>query len=161
LDILGIEDVNHRHSRSLLPLLDGERNDHRDWAVYGYWGSSVNVTDGRYTYLRPCDESMDTACYSTEMMNALGWFVPREPKFDAESGQFLPYTESPVWRFEVPATDRHDDPMLFDTDADPEQAEDLHGENHQAEERLRSLLIDALDELEAPNRQYDRLGLRQ
>jgi arylsulfatase A-like enzyme len=159
LDIMGIEDVNHRHSRSLLPVLEDEQNNHREWAMYGYWGSSVNVTDGRYTYLHPCNESIDAACYSTEMMNALGRFVPREPKFDAESGQYLPYTDSPVWRFEAPATDRHDDPMLFDTEADPKQEDDLVGEDHPAEERLRSLLVDALDELEAPNRQYERLGL--
>lgn len=159
LDVMGIEAANHRHSQSLFPLLAGETSTHRDWAIYGYWGSSVNVTDGRYTYLCPCDESVDVSCYSTEMMNALGWFVPREPKLDAESGTFLPYTESPVWRFAAPATGRHDEPLLFDTERDPEQERNLLGTNHPAEERLEARLIDALDTLDAPSWQYDRLEI--
>jgi len=158
LDELGVE-AEHRHSRSLSPLLHGECDDHRDWAIYGYWGSSVNVTDGEYTYLHPCDESVDAECYSTEMMNALGWFQPRDPQFDAEAGDFLPYTESPVWRWETYATGRHDDPMLFDSATDPEQDNDLVGENREAEERMRSLLVDALEHLDAPESQYERLGL--
>ena len=159
LDALEIADAEHRHSQSLLPLVNGARDGHRDWALYGYWGSSVNITDGRYTYFHPCDETIDATCYSTEMMNPLGWFVPREPKFDAESGQFLPYTDSPVWRFTAPSVSRHDAPMLFDTAADPEQREDIAGGNEDAETRLRSLLRDALDSFEAPAEQYDRLSL--
>ncbi|MEF8853835.1 MAG: sulfatase-like hydrolase/transferase, partial [Haloarculaceae archaeon] len=143
LDELGV-DADHRHSRSLSPLLHGERDSHRDWAIYGYWGSSVNVTDGEYTYLRPCDESVDAECYSTEMMNALGWFQPREPEYDAEAGDFLPYTESPVWRWETYATGRHDDPMLFDVTDDPEQERDLAGADGPEEDRMRALLVEAM-----------------
>ena len=146
-------------ARSLSPLLHGERDGHRDRAIYGYWGSSVNVTDGEYTYLHPCDGSVDAACHSTEMMNALGPFQPREPEFDAEAGEFLPYTESPVWRWSTYATGRHDDPMLFDVSADPEQETDLAGEGREEEDRMRSLLVDALDHLDAPASQYERLGL--
>ena len=159
LDGLGNEDADRRHSRSLLPLLAGEREAHRDWALYGYWGSSVNVTDGRYTYFHPCDESIDAFCHSTEMMNALGQFQPREPKYDAEAGEFLPYTDSPSWRFAAPAHGRHDEPMLFDTAADPGQEENLAGEGSAAEERMRSLLVESLDALEAPEGQFERLGL--
>lgn len=54
LGAVGIEDVDRRHSQSLMLLLDGETDEHRDWALYGYWGTSVNVTDGQYTYLHPC-----------------------------------------------------------------------------------------------------------
>ena len=158
LDELGVE-ADHRHSRSLSPLLHGEHDEHRDRAIYGYWGSSVNVTDGEYTYLHPCDESVDAACHSTEMMNALGPFQPREPEFDAEAGEFLPYTESPVWRWSTHATGRHDDPMLFDVSADLEQEDDLAGEGREEEDRMRSLLVDALDHLDAPASQYERLGL--
>jgi arylsulfatase A-like enzyme len=161
LDGIGNEDADRRHSRSLRPLLTGERetDDHRDWALYGYWGSSVNVTDGEYTYLRPCEASVDVDCYSTEMMNALGWFTPREPKHDAEAGEFLPYTESPVWRFSAAATDRHDEPMLFDVASDSGQEENLAGEGHEEEARMRGLLADALRTLDAPDQQFERLGL--
>ena len=118
LDELGVE-ADHRHSRSLSPLLHDERDEHRDRAIYGYWGSSVNVTDG----------------------------------------EFLPYTESPVWCWSTYATGRHDDPMLFDVSADPEQEDDLAGEGREEEDRMRSLLVDALDFLDAPASQYERLAL--
>ncbi len=148
----------HTHSNSLHPLLTGEREDHRDWALYGYWGSSVNVTDGRYTYFRPTDPDMPVECYSTEMMNPHRWFHPPSPKPDAEPAS-VPYAEAPVWRFEAPPLGRHDDPMLFDTGSDPTQEDDLAGEGHEMEERLRGLLGEGLDELDAPESVTERLGL--
>lgn len=93
------------------------------------------------------------------MMNALGRFTPREPKYDAGAGAVLTYTESPVWRFEASATDRHDEPLPFDVTSDPGQEIDLAGEGRDAEKRVRSLLVDALTELEAPDKQFERLGL--
>jgi hypothetical protein len=93
------------------------------------------------------------------MMNALGWFVPRDPKFDAEADDFLPYTDSPVWGYDAPAAGRHDDPRLFDVTEDPEQKDDLAVENHPAEDRMRSLLVDALETLDAPDQQFECLRL--
>ncbi|MFB6227203.1 MAG: sulfatase-like hydrolase/transferase [Halobacteriales archaeon] len=145
------------HGRSLLPVLAGDTDEHRDWALYGYWGSTVNVTDGQYTYFRPSHG--DTAhCYSTEMMNVHRWFQPRDPEFDAEVGE-LPYTDAPVWRWEAPASTRNGGPRLYDTGADPRQKDNLAGENSAAEDRLCGLMIEALDELAAPDHLYDRLDL--
>lgn len=160
--ILGAIDApvpDHVHSQSLLPVLHGERDVHRDWALYGYWGSSVNITDGQYTYFRPCDDTVDAFCHSTSMMNPRGNFHPIDPKPDAESGEFLSFTDCPVWRFTGPSYERHDAPMLFDTDANPEQHLDLGGDGQPAEARMRELLVTALDELAVPENQYRRLGL--
>jgi arylsulfatase A-like enzyme len=161
-DLLGLgESVDPRHSRSLGPILDGERDgaDHREWALYGYWGSSVNVTDGEYTYLHPCDEDVDAHCYSTEMMKPYGWFTPRTHRSDAEPAR-LPYADGPVWEYTAASHSRQADPMLFAVD-DFAQETDLADVDGYAGEidRMRSLLVDALDELEAPDDQYDRLGL--
>jgi arylsulfatase A-like enzyme len=150
------------HSQSFLPLLEGEADEHRDWALYGYWGSSINVTDGRYTYLRPCDPEVETDCYSTTMMNARQFSVPNRPKTDAEAGDFLPYTDSPVWRFSAPSIRQNEEPLLFDTADDPEQRSNLAGDAGDASgeaDRMRDLLVDALDALDAPEKQYARLGL--
>jgi arylsulfatase A-like enzyme len=160
LDLLGVEtpDGAGPHSRSLVPLLEGATDAHRDWALYGYWGSSVNVTDGTYTYLHPCDADRPAETYSTTMMNPYPrQFRDPEPKRDAEPAG-LPYTDTPVWRFETPAHSRQDDPMLFDVSADPDQLNDLVGDSSE-EERMRGLLVTGLDALEAPEEQYRRLGL--
>ncbi|MFC6723588.1 sulfatase [Halobium palmae] len=159
LDALDIKDADPVHGQSLTPLLHGETTEHRDYALYGYWGSSVNVTDGEYTYLRACDESVESYCHSTTMMNPHAWFTPVRPKEDAESGQFLPYTDTPVWRYSAPSYPRNEEMMLFDSDADPWQQNDLVDEDPDAHERMRRLLGDALADLNAPLVQYDRLGL--
>ncbi|MFB6129801.1 MAG: sulfatase-like hydrolase/transferase [Salinigranum sp.] len=159
LEALGAEVPPETHSRSLLPLLRGERDTHREWALYGYWGSSVNVTDGRYTYLHPCEESVDALCHSTSMMNPHSWFTPPSPEPNAETGRFLPYTDTPVWRYAAPSYSRQEEPMLFDVREDPTQENDLAGEGTGAETRLRGLLVDAMASLEAPAQQYERLGL--
>ncbi|MFB6174059.1 MAG: sulfatase-like hydrolase/transferase [Halobacteriales archaeon] len=156
LDALGIEG-ERRHSRSLLPLVTGDAGKHRDWALYGYWGSSVNVTDGRYTYLHPCEESVEAYCHSASMMSPHSWFTTPEPR-DAESGTFLPYADSPVWRYPAPSVSRHDEPLLYDVATDPWQEEDIAGTTDE-EGRMRDLLVRAMDELDAPEHQSRRLGL--
>jgi arylsulfatase A-like enzyme len=161
LDLLEVPQPEHTtdHSRSLTPLLRGDTDSHRDWALYGYWGSSVNVTDGRYTYMHPCDPYVPARCHSTTMMSPYGWFTPDEPQTDAESGQFLPYTDSPVWRYEAPSHSRHEDPRLFDVTEDPDQQRDVADERPAACERMERTLVEALDALAAPEQQYERLGI--
>ncbi|PSP76190.1 sulfatase [Halobacteriales archaeon QS_1_68_20] len=159
LELLGVDVPEGTHGRSLVPLLAGA-DDHRDWALYGYWGSSVNVTDGRYTYLRPTDPEAPSYCYSTTMMNPRRHFTPLTPKTDADAGSFLPYTDAPVWRYRAHSYEQNGAPLLFDTEDDPGQATNLaetEGERHDA---MRSLLVEALDALDAPNWQYERLELR-
>ncbi len=159
LETLDANVPEHVHSKSLLPLLDGETDDHREWALYGQWGASVNVTDGRYTYHHPCDDTQPTNCYSTSMMNARGPFVPTEPKHDAVAGQFLPYTDSPVWKFAGPSLAQLDVALLFDTLEDPTQERNLAEANTSQTERMQTLLKDAMKKMDAPDEQYDRLCL--
>ena len=159
LEGLGLADADTRHSKSLLPLVRGDADSVRDYALYGFWGSSINVTDGQYTYHRPCLDDEPVACYSTAMMNPYGWFVPDKPQFDAESGQFLPYSDSPVWRYEAPPYSRQESPLLFDTTVDPEQETNLCGTADATVRRMEELLERGLGDLAAPNAQYSRYGL--
>ncbi|WP_224337738.1 sulfatase-like hydrolase/transferase [Haloprofundus halobius] len=158
LDAFGAEEAAGPHSRSLLPLLDGDVDAVREWALYGYWGSSVNITDGEFTYLHPCDDDVDSYCHSTQMMNPHSWFTPPKPQPDAESGEFLPYADAPVWRYAAPSYSRHDAPLLFDTRSDPWQEENVADDDVESD-RMRDLLVTALNELDAPAHQYDRLAL--
>lgn len=159
VEALGSDPRENNHSQSLLPLLRGETETHRDWALYGWWGSSINVTDGKYTYMLPCREDVPVECYSTSQMDAWGWMTPMTPKKDAEGGQFLPYTDTPVWRYSAPPDLSMEEPMLFDVENDPRQDENLIGQAPTVEDRMRSLLHDVLQELEAPESQYERYEL--
>jgi hypothetical protein len=161
LDAIGAEIPPHVHSRSLMPVIRGETNHHRDWAIYGYWGSSVNVTDGKYTYFQPCDPEQPAEAFSTMMlqMDPWDWFQPPQSHPDATCGQFLPYTDSMVWRYGKRPVVRHEQPMLYNVTDDPNQERDLAGQDDPNEARMRALLTSALTEMQAPQSQLDRLGL--
>lgn len=159
LEMLGVTPPATTHSRSLVPLLAGAATRHRDWALYGYWGSTVNVTDGTHTYLQPCRSDRPVFCYSTMMMRPYGWFTPPVAQMEAEAGRFLPYTDTPVWRYPAPSMSRHDQPLLYNVERDPGQRDNIAGREPAIAARLRDLLITALRELQAPVEQYDRLGL--
>lgn len=159
LEALGAEVPANTHSRSLLPLLIGATERHRDWALYGYWGSTVNVTDGTHTYLHPCRDEVEATCYSTMMINPHRWFMPLQVQRDAEAGRWLPYSDSPVWRYSAPSYTRHAEPLLFDIEQDPWQRTNLAGNGMANERHMRELLVEAMRHLHAPEEQYARLGL--
>jgi arylsulfatase A-like enzyme len=157
------------HSRSLLPLLRSETVTHRDWALYGYFGRSTAVTDGRYTLMRapkPLDEA-PLYTYSTHMISQ-GPFGPPPARRDVESGRFLPYTDMPGWRyttidggpayFRIPSSYERQD-LLFDLSVDPDQNLDLVATAGPALDRMTALLRRSFDELHAPDEQYQRLRL--
>ncbi|MFB6150740.1 MAG: sulfatase-like hydrolase/transferase [Haloarculaceae archaeon] len=151
LESLGAEVPDATHSRSLLPLVAGDADDHREYALYGYFGADACITDGRYTYFQPGDPDATVNVYSTMHMAGKDG--------DAEVAS-LPYTDDAVWRYPAGTGSRQaTEPMLFDTDADPEQTENLADDRPGEVERMRGLLADALTDLEAPDEQFDRLGL--
>ncbi|SIR74775.1 Arylsulfatase A [Haladaptatus litoreus] len=159
LDAFDVDIPVQTHSRNLLPLLMDETDHHRDWALYGYWGASVNVTDGTYTYHHPCNADIPTDCYSTSMMNSRSWFTPVTPKRDADVGSYLPYTESPVWRYAGKSYEQHTRPLLYNVQNDSRQQTNLAGDSIQVETEMRELLHKAMAELGAPKSQYHRLGI--
>lgn len=161
LEALGAEPTPGVHSRSLMPLITGGETTHREWTIYGYWGSSINISDGTYTYFQPCDRDRPAESHSTMMLQMApwDWFQPPVPHMDAEAGRFLPYTESPVWRYTMPSQWRHDAPMLFNVADDPGQEHDLAGSGDPNEARMKALLTEALRSMQAPQSQFERLGL--
>ena len=52
LDFFGLDVPKTVRGESLLPLINGSQDKIRDWALFGMFGLTVNITDGRYTYLR-------------------------------------------------------------------------------------------------------------
>jgi arylsulfatase A-like enzyme len=158
LEGMGVGPPEETHSRSLLKLVRGTETDHRDYVLYGYWGTSVNVTDGEYTYHRPPEPGSETICHSTTMINPHSWFTPREIRSGVDAGEYLPYTESSVWRYPADSWFQHREERLYNVETDPRQTDDLAGEDAEATDRMRSLLRQGLEEYEAPDTQYSRLG---
>jgi arylsulfatase A-like enzyme len=162
-EALGLPEAGAPHSRSLLPLVRGEVDRHRDVVLYGWYGGAVNATDGRFTYFRPPRSDLPIWCYSTRFLGTdppVSWFRRPPVRPDADVGRFLPYVDAPVWRYPGGIWIRPERPMLFDVDADPDQLNDLAGRGDPNEERLRSLLIEELHALRAPEEHLERLELQ-
>jgi arylsulfatase A-like enzyme len=154
----GVED-HGPHGRSLLPLLREDAETIRERALYGIWGSDVNVTDGEYTYHRQCKEDAPAYQHSTMMLNPYGVFQPPEPATDAEAGTFLPYADAPVWRYEGMSNSRQNGALLFDAASDERQRNDLVDTESDIEREMQEALRDAMTSLDAPAREYERLTL--
>ncbi len=161
IDAMGGSIEQPTHSRSLVPLLLGQADRVRDWALYGYFGRTLNVTDGRYTYHLAADQDKPLNLYSTMFMNPEDWFSPVQIPENPEAGRFLPYTDSAVWQYPVRVGVRNHETLLFDTEQDPWQDDNLAGRESPMERRMRGLLQVALGELQAPTELYARFGLEE
>ena len=79
----------------------------------------------------------------------------------ATLGHFLPWTEYPVIRANatVPTSDEWSETLLFDIESDYAQQENLAGS--EVEARYEQLLIEAMQAVDSPAEQYERLGLAE
>ena len=163
------------HGRDLTPALQGTAKALHEGVLYGYFGKSVNYTDGRYTYFRAASSPENRPLYIyTAMPTTLrqyygvGCIAPE----DYERIQFghLAYTSYPVYRFPADIVDfrnpsqdyrrrsRYNETnCLYDLSADYTQKHPL--EDPQAERLCVDGLRRCMEECQAPAEQFQRLGL--
>jgi hypothetical protein len=173
-DAFGVEAEHRTHGRSLVPLLTGAADSVRDWAIGGVYGNWVQVTDGRRKYARaPVDANMPLSMWSNRwstmpIHGALERFrVFPNPDHRAVL-DYMPGSDVPVIRQPFEAGDplpfwaggarnvgRH---HLYDLGVDPDEEENRLGETVMEAEMI-DLLRSALDDVEAPDEQFARLGL--
>lgn len=170
LDIFGASAPPEVCGRSLLPVL---RDDTpvREAALFGQFGGAVNVTDGRYAYMRyPEGAEADTQLHHYTLMpvHMRSFFEPKELAGAELVGPFGYTKGMPVLKLplvaDAAANMIHRYPLLeaktalYDLSVDPGQ---LHPIDDLAEEaRLQLLLRKLMAEHEAPEEAYRRLGLR-
>jgi arylsulfatase A-like enzyme len=159
------------HGRSLVPLLDRTTDEVRDWAIGGVYGNWVQVTDGRRKYARGAVESnfplsMWSNRWSTMPVPGLEDAVRLPPPDRRARLDFMPGSDVPVIRQPFEEGDRLpfwvgrgavDSHFLFDLDRDPDEEENLTGSAVESE--MVELLRVALEEVAAPDEQFERLGI--
>ena len=136
------------HGRSLMPLIEGKTNKHREAVVYGTFGCGATVTNADYTYC--CGSNGGQLNHYSALM--------LHPSSDAQSGMFIPGVNCPVWRMPINNTFVSGN-LMFDRHEDPEQNHDICKEKPQAEKYMRQILVDLIKEEGAPPEQFTRLGL--
>ena len=133
--------------------------------LYGLHGAHVNVTDGRYTYMRAPVSGENAPLYNythmpTHMRHTFGVAEMQKLEELAEPFTFTKGCRTmkiPAGRSGSKAFDFGT--LLFDLENDPGQERPL--DDPETEERMIRLLVSLMKHNDAPLEQYERLGLPQ
>jgi arylsulfatase A-like enzyme len=162
LDYFNVSVPDGIHGESWRNALEADAPLERQAALYGWFGQSVNLTDGHFTYFRaPVREDNQPLFryFLSPGTFSLRDICPHDFYKDADLGRHLTYTDYPVIRARVdrPRSPEWGSTMLFDIDNDYGQTLNLAGTT--IEGHFQSLLANGLAEVNAPEPQYARLGL--
>ena len=135
----------------------------RDAILFGYHGGAVNMTDGRYVYMRAAAGD-NTPLYEYTLMpthmasqfgvdELLRW--EQAPPFSFTKG--VPLMKIPGRGAHISKTVHEQGHLLYDLAADPNQANPL--DDPALEARLSAQMIALMQANDAPVEQYARLGL--
>lgn len=162
--ILDFFDIPVPDSMEGVPLMETLSNDQevRDAAIFGLHGGHVNITDGRYVYMRGAEHADNKPLFNyTVMPTHLGEFFSMEELsqatlhdgFDFTKGCKLLRTASPgtVMRKDLTVS------RLYDLETDYEQRNPII--DMAVEHRLCNEMVKLMRQNDAPPEQYERLGL--
>ncbi|MGI5471729.1 sulfatase [Streptomyces sp. CA-132043] len=160
LEFFGVERTPDMQGRALAGTV-AQDTPVRRAGLFGVFGGHVNVTDGRYVYMRACKDPTNQPLYEHTLMptHMNTRFSPAELA-DAVLAPPLPFTKgAPVLRLPGFAVGNPYTfgTLLFDLQTDPEQQRPLV--DAELELRMATLLTEALREGDAPADQFERLGL--
>lgn len=161
----------HMLGQPLEPVLQSDAAIH-EAVLYGYHGMHVNVTDGRYTYMRAAQTPDNGPLYQYTLMP---WHIAK-PMAKEEIKQAMPTLyagfdfNDHVPMLKIPVDERYDKKryyrysdhmnygtLLFERQEDPYQENPLSNEG--VEKRMCALMVALMQYNEAPEEQYFRLGL--
>jgi arylsulfatase A-like enzyme len=170
-DVFGVEPGHRTHGRSLVPVIEGRADSVREWLLSGIYGRYVHVVDRerKYARARVKRENLPLSMWSNRWSTMPVHAMPqiRLPKPDRRATlDFMPGSDVPVIRQRFQPGDmlpywasggRAGDHMLFDVDGDPGEENNRVGSPD--EKRAIDLLRAAIEEIEAPREQFERLGI--
>jgi len=155
--------VSHAiHGKSLLDIARDRAAAKHDSAIFGWYGKTVNVTDGEHVYFRGPASRDNCPLYHYFLMPTEYHHRMKPDRLkDAELGHFLPHLDIPVLRVPgIPEFGIHDEiysNRCFNLRDDHRQSHDLCGTP--VEEQMVKTLVDAMRQADSPTEQFQRLGL--
>lgn len=164
LSFFGIEPTHDMQGCDLTPTIR-EDKPVRKYALFGMFGAQVNITDGRYVYMREANEDNMPLYNYTLMPTHMRTFFSAEELRTMEYHAGFSFTKNiPVMKI-VSREDTSGDTtlkcrrgnLLFDLQTDPRQCHPIHDEA--LEEVMIKQMIYLMRENEAPAEQFERLGL--
>ncbi len=169
VDVFGLTSIEHRtHGESLVPLIEGSATSIRDYVLAGVWGREVHMIDDRVKYARaPAAANAPISVWSNRWSTMpAGVNHLRMPRPDERAWlDHMPGTKVPVIRQPFVAGDmlpywaitRFDGNHLYDLHNDPGEDENLAGQR--SEREAADKLREVLKLVEAPDDQFERLGM--
>jgi len=157
----------HVQGQSILQTMEGQSE--REDVIFGYFGMAMNITDGRYVYMRnPVNEDAGPLyAYTAMPTGGLKTWYPREVYDKVEMGRYYGHTYNlPLYK--IPTTGKvpkhHPDEasyagrnQMFDILEDPAQNHPMH--DTARESRFIERITHHLKSCEAQTEQYTRLGI--
>ena len=169
-DIFGVEIAHRTHGRSLVPLITSGLSQVREWALTGVWGREVQVIldDGTKYSRAPSSDNAPLSLYSNRWSTMPIGAAPDlqlPPPDERAVLDRMPGSRIPVIRQTYRAGDllpywaagKFAGNDLYNLRDDPREDRNLAGTP--LERRLADAHRAALDQLEAPRDQFQRLGL--
>lgn len=139
----------------------------REQIIYGWFGRTVNVYDGRHTYFRAPANRENQPCYQYCGIPSTIWrYFGEEYAESIEMGRFLPYTRYPVYR--IPIKDDVDcsgnlnyvmESELYDVSVDYRQIRPISDPS--LEQDMCRKLAKGMLEAQSPQEQFERIGLSE
>jgi arylsulfatase A-like enzyme len=148
------------------PLKQVIQNDEpiRDYAVFGYHGGHINITDGRYVYMHAPVSADNQPLYDyTLMPTRMRKMFDVEDLQAAEIAKPFSFTKGcPLLKVKVGPNSNMVNPFqygskLFDLASDPGQTAECEDDNVIL--RLLQAMRDYMKKNESPSEQYERLGI--
>lgn len=159
LDALSQGEPTAPHGRSLLPLLRGECQTHRDHVTFGVFGRGVGVYDGEHTFFSGYDNAKPLNWYSTHLRKGgVGCELESMDWRNATGDKYIPGVDCPVWQIPCQGINTSQKPLLFAAE-DREQVHDLAEEQPIKVAEYEKKLYYWLKEEGAPSEQFQRLLL--
>jgi arylsulfatase A-like enzyme len=164
LDFFGVTIPEEMQGRSLKETIANDMSI-REAALFGLHGGHVNVTDGRYVYMRaPADSSNQPLYNYTLMPTHMRNLFSVEELQDLELAEPFSFTKgcrtlkieskNGIWSGRANPFET----LLFDLENDPKQENPI--QNKEVEEHMVKHMIRIMKENDTPVEQYERLGLQ-
>ncbi|MCT4686533.1 sulfatase [Vallitalea sp.] len=161
LEFFGVKQPEEMLGVSLSDVIKNDTKIH-DYVLFGYHGKAVNITDGRFVYMRhPKEGNQPLYSYGLNFAHIKRMFNLDELRsMERELFEGFKFTKGvPV--IKIPVTHRFDpkgyDSLLFDLKNDPIQQNPIT--NTDIENILIDNMIKLMEENDSPVEQYERLNL--
>ncbi len=157
LDVAGADIPERSHSRSALPLMQGNSTNKREAITYGFFGQGVCCTDGAWTYIKSPVSTDNLYYYSTLMFRSL--IAESDEVMPVDSGQYIPGVAVPQWKIPISFRLVSEENFLFHRAEDPGQTQNLWDTAPEQRQRMENVVREIMHAEGAPPEQFERLGI--